>query len=202
MLTSYDPGRLIQKFFEGRNKLIYLLRPCRVSAKPTASDPRPLLFTNFVAQLNPFSMHLMAFPDKPWRANHWSLEVLGIHPAYQGKGHGKDLAEWGLAKTKCDTAAGVTGLPSVVCAADTKEAFYQKVGFNELVGWSSRSVEGVEGENPLEARGCGGGAVLWSWVKEDEARAKGQLEEKARYGTREAEVLHPSTNQCRTCTPE
>lgn len=183
MLTSYDLGRLIQKFVEWRNKLIYLLRPCRASAKPTASDPNPLLFTNFVAQLIPFSMHLMAFPDKPWRENHWSLEVLGIHPSSQGKGYGKDLAHWGLAKAKCDTAAGVTGLPSVVCAADTKEVFYQKVGFNELVGWSSRSVEGVKGENPLEARGCGGGAVLWSWVKEDEDRAKEQLEEKVRYGT-------------------
>lgn len=123
-------------------------------------------------------MHLVAFPDKPWRDNHWSLEVLGIHPSYQGYGHGKKLAQWGLAKATCDTAAGVTGLPCVVVAADTKETFYQKVGFNELVGWNSRNVEGVEGNNPLEERGCGGGAVLWSWTREDEEAAKRQLEEK------------------------
>lgn len=173
-LTIFS-GRLIKTFFEWRNKLVYYFRPCRASARPTPEDPEPLLYTNFVSRLIPFSMHLMSFPDKPWRENHWSLEVLGIHPSHQFKGYGKELAQWGLAKAKCDTASGVTGLPSVVIAADTKEVFYQKVGFNELVGWSSRNVEGVDGQNPLAERECGGGAVLWSWVREDEEAAKKQM---------------------------
>lgn len=125
-------------------------------------------------------MHLMCDPVFPWRDNHWSLEVLGIHPSYQGKGYGKELAQWGLARAKCDTASGVVGIPSVVVAADGKEHFYQKAGFKEIVGWSSRNVEGVESINPLQERGCGGGAVLWSWVREDEEMARTRDLEKER----------------------
>lgn len=157
---------------------MYFFRPCLASARPSPQDPDPLLYTNFISRLVPFSMHLLSFPDKPWRENHWSLEVLGIHPLYQGHGYGKELAQYGLARAKCDSAAGVTGLPSVVIAADTKEKFYQKVGFNELVGWSTRDVEGVPGRNPIGERGGTGGAVLWSWVKEDEDIAKKQMLEK------------------------
>lgn len=111
----------------------------------------------------------------PWRKNHWSLEILCIHPLFQGKGHGKELTEWGLAKAKCDTASGVTGLPAVVIAAEKKEQFYQRLGFQELVGWSSRSVEGSPDVNPLEERGVSGGAVLWTWVKEDKEAVKQKI---------------------------
>ncbi|KAK5943159.1 hypothetical protein PMZ80_004165 [Knufia obscura] len=175
----WDPRRLIQKFIHWRNRIAYALRPCRASARPTETDPDPLVYTNFVARSMPFSMHLLVFPSKPWRENHWSLEVLGIHPSYQGKGYGKQLAQWGLARAKCDTASGVTGLPSVVMAANGKEGFYQKVGFNELVGWSGSTPEGMEGlgRNPLGERGCGG-AVLWSWSREDEEEARRQVEAK------------------------
>lgn len=169
-------GHLIGKFMQWRSKLLYWLKPCRAAARPTKEDPDPLLFGDFVRRLMPYGMYLLCDPSKPWRSNHWSLEVLGIHPSWQGKGHGKELAQWGLAKAKCDIASGVVGLPSVVIAADGKEVFYQKVGFNELVGWSSRSVEGVPGRNPLEERGVGGGAVLWSWVREDEEAAKENFE--------------------------
>lgn len=151
---------------------MYWFKPCRATTKPSAEDPDPLLFTNFVGRLIPFGTPFMRDPSKPWRKNHWSLEVLGIHPTGQGKGYGKELVEWGLARAKCDSASGVTGLPSVVVSADTKEVFYQKVGFEELAGWSSRSLEGVPGRNPLEERGIGGGAVLWTWVREDREAAK------------------------------
>lgn len=165
----------MSKLVQWWNKVLYLCSPCRASARPTHEDPDPLLYTNFMSRLSPFSKHLLSDPKKPWRENHWSLEILGVHPLYQAQGNGKELVQWGLAKAKCDIASGVTGLPSVVISAAKKEPFYQKMGFNELVGWSNRSVEGVEGVNPLEERGCGGGAVLWSWTKEDEELAKRRL---------------------------
>lgn len=126
----------------------------------------------------PFSMHLLSDPSKPWRQNHWSLDILAIHPLFQGKGYGKELAQWGLARAKCDTSSGVTSLPSVVNAAPGKEKFYEKIGFNELVGWNGGSVEGVDGVNPLEERGLDSGSVLWSWVKADDEIAKKVMQEK------------------------
>jgi hypothetical protein len=63
------------------------------------------------------------------------------------------------------------GVPTWVMSAEGKEGFYQKVGFRELVGWVSKGpvmVTGRDGveievENPLEVRGIGGGAVLWTY---------------------------------------
>ena len=108
------------------------------------------------------------------------LDILAIDPSCQGQGIGKELVEWGLARAKSDTASGMVGVPAVVIAAEHKERFYQKVGFNELVGWSSRSVEGVPGINPLEEKGVGGGAVLWTWVADDQKAAKEKVREFAK----------------------
>lgn len=155
-----------------RNKILYFFHPCRASAQRTPEDPNPLLFTNFITRLMPFLMPLMSNPSTPWRRNHWSLEILAVHPLYQARGHGKQLAQWGLDRARHDIASGSTGLPSVVVAADGKEGFYQKMGFKEIVGWSSRSIEGMSEPNPMEERNCGGGAVLWTWTKEDEEIAR------------------------------
>lgn len=135
--------------------MLYFLQPCRASAKPTRENSDPLLFTNYVTRLIPFSVHLLCNPLTPWRANDWSLEILAIHPSFQGQGHGRELAQWGLNKAKHDIASGVTGVPSVVISAETREGFYQKTGFREIVGWSSRSVEGVPGTNPLRSEAVG-----------------------------------------------
>ena len=59
------------------------------------------------------------------------------------------------------------GVPSVVFASEGNDTFYQRVGLQELVGLNSHDVGGLP-PNPLKARGVGGGAVLWTWVKEEE----------------------------------
>lgn len=163
------------RFYLWRNKIAYFFRPCRASAQPTATDPDPLLLGNFFNRTLPYCCHLYSSPSTPWRTNHWCLEILGIHPRYQSKGHGRELVQYGIAKAKCDTASGRTGLPCVVTASIPGEPFYQRVGFRELVGYQSRSVDWVEGVNPLEERGCKGGAVLWTWVNEDEEAAKKKM---------------------------
>lgn len=173
--ANKSSGRLFMRYHQWRNKLAYFFRPCRASARPTAADPDPLLLGNFFVRTLPYCHHLYSNPLTPWRTNHWCLEVLGIHPHYQSKGYGKRLVEYGIAKAQCDTASGRTGIPCVVTASVPGEPFYQRVGFKELVGYQTRSVEGVEGVNPLEAKGCKGGAVLWTWVKEDHDAAKKKM---------------------------
>jgi GNAT superfamily N-acetyltransferase len=100
------------------------------------------------------------------RRTHWALEFLAVHPVYQGEGRGRELVQVGMS-----TIAGRCGaakerddndrLPVSVIAAEGKEGFYQKCGFNELVGWVSESEPDGQ-ENPLKAHGIGGCAVLWT----------------------------------------
>jgi len=52
-------------------------------------------------------------------------------------------------------------VPAVVIAAKDLEGYYQRCGFEELVGVVSEAeVDGMV--NPLKERGIGGGAVLWT----------------------------------------
>jgi GNAT superfamily N-acetyltransferase len=82
------------------------------------------------------------FLDHVWtgsRAESWYLEALGVHPDFQNRGLGRALVKWGLDQAEQE------GVSSSVIAADGKERFYQRCGFDvEPVG---RSGEG-EG-NPL-----------------------------------------------------
>lgn len=93
-----------------------------------------------------------------------------VHPDYQYRGHGRELVKWGLDRAKEER------IPSVVVAAEGKERFYQRCGYQETVGVMSQT-ELVDGfgrrDNPFRERGVGGGAVIWTLVKEDyEAEAK------------------------------
>lgn len=72
----------------------------------------------------PFYKHL-------WSGDHensWYLEILGVHPDFQGRGIGKTLVQWGL-----DQAEG-EGVCASVMSAPGKDPFYQKCGFNVLHG--------------------------------------------------------------------
>jgi GNAT superfamily N-acetyltransferase len=87
------------------------------------------------------------------RSNGWQLETLGVHPKYQGNGHGKLLATWGLEKAREEQ------VPASVVSAEGKEGFYLKCGFNDP-GIIGNICEG-EG-NPL--KGVTGGAILFKDV--------------------------------------
>ena len=96
----------------------------------------------------------------PHRQKHWSLEILGVHPDYQGKGYGKELVEYGLARFARSDPEG--DVPALVVAAEGKEEFYRKCGFPELVGWVSEVRDEDGNDNELKRNGVGGGAVLWT----------------------------------------
>lgn len=82
-----------------------------------------------------------------------------MHPDHQGRGHGRQLVEQGLEVSRNDEMGS---LPVCVVAADGKEVFYQKCGFNDLVGWVSRTFDDKGRDNPMRSNGVGGGAVLWT----------------------------------------
>lgn len=79
------------------------------------------------------------------RAESWYLEVLGVHPHFQGKGVGRMLVHWGLKQAKEE------GICASVISARGKDDFYRKCGFNLQEGSASMGegnpTAGVEGGN-------------------------------------------------------
>lgn len=162
----------MQKLYEWRNKILDFFWPNRTEPRPTPEDPDPLRLSNIHERTHEWNKHLYDNPNTPWRTNRWCLEGLFIHPRYQSKGHGRELVQYGIARAKCDTGSGRTGVPCVVTASVPGEPFYQRVGFNEVVGYETDTPEWMKDVNPMKKKGFTGGAVLWTWVREDEDLAK------------------------------
>ncbi|KIW89880.1 uncharacterized protein Z519_09309 [Cladophialophora bantiana CBS 173.52] len=156
----WDPRLLIKPILSTYYRLRRLiLFPNKAAVRPTAENPRPLTYWALGASLLPFSTQFM---DAPHRMTHWSLEILAVHPTFQGRGYGRELVEHGLEHlARRDPAMG-GDLPACVMAAAGKEEFYRKCGFKELVGYVSEAEDGKGGENPLRRNGVEGGAVLWT----------------------------------------
>ena len=126
---------------------------------------------NFGPSMWPFVSH--HFTEPPYRRNHWELSVLGVHPDFHKRSIGRSLVAWGLQRARSD------GVPAVVIGAKGTENFYQRCGFELYVG-ACPDQEYVESEavdrgtepsrirNPLRVRNLGGGAIMWTRVKEDE----------------------------------
>lgn len=54
------------------------------------------------------------------------LDILVVHPAYWGKGHGRTLVQWGLDFAKID------GVPQGVTGPDKGVKLYKALGFKYL----------------------------------------------------------------------
>ncbi|KAI0005786.1 acyl-CoA N-acyltransferase [Xylariaceae sp. FL0662B] len=78
--------------------------------------------------------HKKATGDRP----HWNLEVLGTRPAYQGKGIGRELVQWGLSR------ADEAGLEAAVAASPAGVSLYTKMGFDALETYQIPSVSYLE----------------------------------------------------------
>lgn len=116
--------------------------------------------------MGPFGQH---FYDQPSaRKGYWELEILGVHPARQGKGYASGLIGWGLQRARQEK------VPAVVVMAAGLEGFYARRGFGCLVGYVNaedvvRYEKDEDGEltekrivNPLKSRGIGGGGIAWT----------------------------------------
>lgn len=92
--------------------------------------------------------------DHMWtggRAESWYLESLGVHPRFQGRGHGRALVRWGFEQAEKENIC------VSVISGDGKEEFYQKCGFEVQDGWS-----GMGEGNPLAI--APGGLMFWKDV--------------------------------------
>ena len=75
----------------------------------------------------------VASSEKYWtgdRSECWDLHVCGVHPDFQGKGVGKQLASWGVEQAK---AEGPNVCASVLCG-EKNRGFYGKAGLGVQVG--------------------------------------------------------------------
>lgn len=118
---------------------------------------------NFEQAMYPFIKHHFSIP--PYRRNHWSLCILGVHPHYQYRGIGRDLVAWGLRRARTE------GIPAAVIGSKGKDVFYRRCGFDLLVGWATEGFDANGRPNPLGVRGIGGGCILFTRVKEDDDEA-------------------------------
>ncbi len=163
-LGWWDPRRLVQPIVMLYTSLHYRIFGNRSFVQPSPEDPQPLTKFNFEALMWPFIAH--HFTSVPYRQNHWELATLGVDPRYQRRGVGRKLVRWGLERAKKDD------LPAVVVGAKGTEEFYDRCGFELLVGLATEGIN-AEGEvNPLRLRGVGGGCIRWTRMKEDEEKVE------------------------------
>ncbi|KAJ5520949.1 Acyl-CoA N-acyltransferase [Penicillium fimorum] len=66
--------------------------------------------------------HVKWMGDRP----HYYLDILGVHPSYQGKGLGTKLLKWGL------TRADAEGVEVYLAASPAGRPLYSKYGFREV----------------------------------------------------------------------
>jgi GNAT superfamily N-acetyltransferase len=81
------------------------------------------------------------------REENWYLDVLAVHPNYQGRQHRRELVQWGLDE------AVKEGVCASVISAYGKEGFYGKRGFREV---------GRADGGPMVENGIKGGAVMFT----------------------------------------
>ena len=155
----WDPRRMVQPIIKLFTSLHYQIFGNRSFVRPSLEDPKPLTKLNFEALMWPFMAH--HFTSVPYRQNHWELATLGVDPKYQRRGVGRELVLWGLEKAREDD------LPAVVIGSKGTEDFYERCGFEFLVGYATDGINEKGEENPLRLRGIGGGCIRWTRVKED-----------------------------------
>jgi GNAT superfamily N-acetyltransferase len=144
---------LLSTFYRVRRFFV----PNRAASRPVKADgPQPLTYWMLGPMISRFGRQFMGGAHCE---SHWSLEILGVDPRFQGHGYGRELVEQGLEMARSDPAGD---LPGCVMAADGKEWFYQKCGFKELVGYVCDAEDDQGVENPFRRNGVGGGAVLWT----------------------------------------
>ncbi|OAF99180.1 uncharacterized protein CC84DRAFT_1264196 [Paraphaeosphaeria sporulosa] len=80
----------------------------------------------------------------PFGGNQLYLELLGTHPAYQGRGAGSILVKSGLERARKEMEEGELDVNVTLIAQPTAETFYMGMGFKEM---RNMTMEGVDGES-------------------------------------------------------
>jgi len=130
----YGLGRLFRPLASLYSRFEFWIRPNR-AADPSKRD--------LLAQTMPLIQHHWEGPRK----ENWYLDMLAVHPEFQGYKYGRALVEWGLERAARD------GVCAAVISADGKEGFYGKLGFVEV---------GRANVGPLAENGIQGGAIMFT----------------------------------------
>ncbi len=129
-------GRLQGVFALMYTKLAVFFSPNR------AADPSKM---GLLGKTMPLIAHYWDGPKK----DNWYLDLIAVHPEYQGYKYGRALVEWGLELAAQDR------VHASVIAADGKEGFYRRMGFVEV---------GRANVGPLAESGIRGGAIMFTGV--------------------------------------
>jgi GNAT superfamily N-acetyltransferase len=160
---AWDPRLFVMPVITAFHRMHHSIFGNRAMPQPTMADPDPLTHLNLEAACFPFMKQ--HFLEPPHRRLHWQLSNMSVHPKYQGRGFGRALVQWGLDRAKSE------GLPAVVIGGEGLEEFYEKCGFEFLVGYATDDADGHL--NPLKQRGVPGGGIRWTRVKEDGENLEG-----------------------------
>lgn len=115
-----------------------------------AADPTK---AHVLEETGPFLFHFWSGS----RAQNWSLDFIATHPDFQGRGIGRELVEWGIAK------ADEENVCASVISADGREGFYGKSGFVEMGRANDFGA--------LKENGIVGGAIMFREVKVPQTNA-------------------------------
>lgn len=77
-------------------------------------------FLTFLCSLSAFNSYFLC---PWWLLTHADLEILGVDPAYQGRGLGSKLLKWGLSR------ADEEGIEVYLCSSPEGRRVYEKYGF-------------------------------------------------------------------------
>ncbi|OCK80860.1 acyl-CoA N-acyltransferase [Lepidopterella palustris CBS 459.81] len=152
-LAWWDPRNSLKPTMSLLNRLSLFCFPNR------AANPDPLKRDPFYASFPFFHHHWQGE-----RANSVYLDLLAVHPKYQGRGLAKELVQWGLDK------ADAAGVCASVIASESGYGLYKRMGFTTEVG---RCTEG-EG-NPLGE--LKSGAILFKDYKKGSDKSNNTNEE-------------------------
>ncbi len=133
-------GKLRGSFAALYTKLAFFFSPNR------AADPSK---AHILEEAYPLFAHHWDGPRK----ENWFLDILAVHPEYQGYKYGRALVEYGLELAARDQVC------ASVIAADGKDGFYGKLGFVEV---------GRANVGPLAENGIRGGAIMFTGVSPPE----------------------------------
>lgn len=146
-LSWYNQAML--KAVEAYNYSESLICPDR-AADPTRID--------VLQRADPFTKHHWTGT----RAENWFLSLLGVDPAHEKKGYGREMVKWGFERAREE------GLGCSVISAVGKERFYRACGYDVEVGTATD--EGGDA-NPLKDV-AGGTIHFWDNGKKPEGIKK------------------------------
>ncbi|KAK1080142.1 hypothetical protein LTR33_005795 [Friedmanniomyces endolithicus] len=149
------------------NKLLVSFKPSsRGKGEECLTGVESLILPDRAAEPERQNILTRAFPyaKHHWtgtRAEVWYLNVVGVDPAFEGQGIGRELVAWGFERARQE------GVGTSCIAASDRDRFYKACGFDVQCGIAGD--EGPDHELRTTLRNIGGGTIhFWDGGMEAE----------------------------------